>query len=428
MTQKVFVIDTCCILNDPMCIFNFDSNLVVVPLGVLDQLDNMKNRGDSVGRNSRIFSRTLDKLRSQGSLFDGVPTPKGGLIQVKAIKNEEIIQRLPIEIRQDTVDNAILGLAMEIGGIVVTQDCNLRLKADAVGIVAQDYLSNKVNQDESYEGHTETLMDGGSINELFSVGVKTNDPYLENEVLTVRNENNLNQSVLAIFKNGVIHALPKLNAVNGIVPRNREQQFALHLLLDQTIPLVTIAGKAGTGKSLLALAAGLAGVQAKTYNKILVARSTVSVGNDIGFLPGSIEEKLNPYLAPIRDNLDVICGYATKRGDKRSAFEDLVEQGIVQAESLAHIRGRSIPNQYFIIDEAQNMTQHEAKTVITRCGEGTKIVLLGDGSQVDSPYLDAENNGLSYVIDKMKESPLAAHISLHKGERSALSEDAANRL
>lgn len=430
--MHTYVLDTNVLLHNPRCIFSFDENTVLIPLASLDELDRFKTKSDELGRNARAVARLLDELRTQGSLLDGVNTPSGGKLFV-ATCDEETLANIPIDLSGDVVDNIILAVAISRKATLVTQDINLRIKAAALGIEAQDYRAGKVVAEESYEGHAEVVVSGEQISQLFSGGFEL-DGYYENQFLTLYCESNLNHTALGIVKSGVVHPLSKeaTAGVSRIHPQNREQVCSLHLLLDDSIPLVTLSGRSGCGKSLLTLAAGLAKVQEGVYSRLLVSKPTVSVGgskNDLGFLPGEVRSKLDPWLSPIKDSLDIICGVDSSRNkSKRSMFDDLEEQGLIQAEALSFLRGRSLQKQIFWLDECQNISPSEAKTLLTRIGNGSKVILTGDLEQIDSPYLDSENNGLAIVIDRFKESRLAGHCTLKKGIRSELSQAASELL
>lgn len=415
------------ILLDPHAHLAFNRSTVVIPLAVIEELENFKSRSDLLGKHSRMFSRSLDELSSHGSLLDGIKTETGGTIQVK-VSSKELISRLPDELSKDLIDNSILAVAIEVQGVLVTNDFNLKIKAQAVGVAAESYKTDRVSNDELDERVKEILISGEEMAMVFSGGIEANGKYHENECLLLRSESNLNQTALAIHKEGWISAINNYDeGVSRIRPQNKEQAFALHLLMDTEIPLVTITGKSGCGKTVLALAAGLAMVQEQKYQRMLVARPIAPLGGkDLGYLPGSIEEKVSPWMQPIRDNLDVIMsqGKTNRKDGDRDFLKDLETQRLVQIEPLTYIRGRSIPNQLFLIDEAQNTSKAEIKTILTRAGMGTKIVLVGDVDQCDDPYMDSHSNGLALAIAAFRDSKLGAHITLTKGVRSPLSEAA----
>ena len=436
--KKIFVVDTNVILHDPTAILRFEDNEIVLPIAVIEELDRFKKQPEMTGRNAREVSRTLDNLRQQGHLTTGVKLSNGGTLRV-ALSDRHTLKELPPELDGGVADNSILAIGMQCKQrcqcpvIVVSKDTNLRIKADALGLNAEDYETDKVDVDELYTGSTEVLVNSEQIDEFFQAGsITLAGEFLPNQDITLVDNTNPSHTALGMIEgksNKIIHlaALPKLG-VSRIQPRNREQRFALNLLLQDSIKLVTLVGKAGTGKTLLAIAAGLQKVaDEKLYTRLLISRPVVPMGKDIGFLPGDINEKLTPWMQPLYDNFDLIFGTqenAVKAGHWRRGHEELIEMGILQIEPLTYIRGRTIPQQFLIIDEAQNLTPHEVKTIITRAGEGTKVVLTGDPDQIDNPYIDAASNGLTYVVERFKHEPLAGHITLTKGERSSLAERA----
>jgi PhoH-like ATPase len=437
--KKIFVIDTNVILHDPSAIFRFEDNEVILPIAVIEELDRFKKQPEMTGRNAREVSRTLDKLRQEGHLTTGVTLSHGGTLRV-ALGDRETLKELPPELNGDSADNAILAVGMQCKHkcqcpvIVVSKDTNLRIKADALGLNAEDYETDKVDVADLYTGSTEVLVSADKITEFFQAGAITlEQEFLPNQDITLVDQANPSHTALGMVEGKSqkiipLIALPKLG-VSRIQPRNREQRFALNLLLQDSIKLVTLVGKAGTGKTLLAIAAGLQKVaDEKLYTRLLISRPVVPMGKDIGFLPGDINEKLTPWMQPLYDNFDLILGTQDSKeqpGHWRRGHEELIEMGILQIEPLTYIRGRTIPQQFLIIDEAQNLTPHEVKTIITRAGEGTKVVLTGDPDQIDNPYVDAASNGLTYVVERFKYEPLAGHITLTKGERSSLAERAA---
>ena len=435
--KKIFVVDTNVILHDPTAILRFEDNEIVLPIAVIEELDRFKKQPEMTGRNAREVSRTLDTLRKQGHLTTGVKLSNGGTLRV-ALGDRHTLKELPAELDGGVADNSILAVGMQCKQqcncpvIVVSKDTNLRIKADALGLNAEDYETDKVDVDELYTGTTEVLVDSVQIGEFFNAGFLTlEQEFLPNQDITLINSTNPSHTALGMVEGNskrIIHlaTLPKLG-VSRIQPRNREQRFALNLLLQDSIKLVTLVGKAGTGKTLLAIAAGLQKVaDEKLYSRLLISRPVVPMGKDIGFLPGNINEKLTPWMQPLYDNFDLIFGTeaSDKPGNWRRGHEELIEMGMLQIEPLTYIRGRTIPQQFLIIDEAQNLTPHEVKTIITRAGEGTKVVLTGDPDQIDNPYIDAASNGLTYVVERFKHEPLAGHITLTKGERSSLAERA----
>lgn len=437
--KKVFVLDTNVLLHDPMAMFRFEDNDVILPITIIEELDRFKKGSTDTGRNARYVSRTLDELRQKGSLVQGIPLDQGGHIKV-ALCHRDTLQQLPAELEGDQGDNAILAVAMEhkhhydLPVVLVSKDTNLRIKADALGLVAEDYETDKIDIDELYTGTVEVMTSAENMTLLFSEGhLRLEMPLYPNQAITLVDETNPTHTALAFVKgdSGKVVPIGKLPhaGVSRIHPRNREQRFAFELLLQDDISLVTLVGKAGTGKTLLAIAAGVQKVaDERLYSRLLIARPIVPLGRDIGYLPGDIGEKLNPWMQPLYDNFDLIFGTQDMRGRPdhwRRGHEEMIDQGLLQIEPLTYIRGRTIPKQFLIVDEAQNLTPHEVKTILTRAGDGTKIVLTGDPDQIDNPYVDAASNGLTYVVERFKGEALAGHITLYKGERSALAERSA---
>jgi PhoH-like ATPase len=318
--------------------------------------------------------------------------------------------------------------------VFVTKDTNLRIKADAVGLVAADYESDKVSIEELYAGTSEVMVRKDEVDRFFGQGYLDLDgDYLPNEGITLVEETNPSHTGIGRYQGALARVVPLIRTPKeglwGIHPRNREQQFALDLLLNDDIQLVTLVGKAGTGKTLLAIAAGLhKAADEGDYSRLLVSRPIFPLGRDLGFLPGDVEEKLAPWMQPIFDNVELLLGMVDERGKRKRGYKELEEMGLLEIEPLTYIRGRSIPKQFMIVDEAQNLTPHEIKTIITRAGEGTKIVLTGDPYQIDNPYVDSSSNGLTYAVEKFKGQEIAGHVTLTKGERSPLAELAANLL
>ncbi|MGV2829488.1 PhoH family protein [Myxosarcina sp. GI1(2024)] len=437
--KKIFVIDTNVLLHDPTAIFRFEDNDIVIPIAVIEELDSFKKQSQMTGRNAREVSRTLDELRAYGNLTKGVNLDNGGTLRV-ALGDRASLKKLPPELNGDLADNSILVVALQCQQqcqcpvVVISKDTNMRIKADAVGLNAADYETDKVNVKELYTGALEILVDEVTIERLFQEeAVVIDRELLPNQDVTLVDAANPAHTALAMAVGNSniltpLIKLPKLG-VSRIQPRNREQRFALNLLLQDTIQLVTLVGTAGTGKTLLAIAAGLQKVaDEKIYHRLLISRPVVPMGRDLGYLPGDINEKLTPWMQPLYDNFDLIFDTKDtkdKPGHWRRGHEELIELGLLQIEPLTYIRGRTIPHQFLIIDEAQNLTPHEVKTIITRAGEGTKIVMTGDPDQIDNPYVDAASNGLTYVVERFKHEPLAGHITLYKGERSSLAERAA---
>ncbi len=435
--KQVYVLDTNVLLHDPSAMMRFGDNDVILPITIIEELDRFKKQPEMTGRNARQASRTLDTLRQRGHLIQGIKINGGGFLRV-ALCDRHTLAELPAELEGDKGDNEILAVAMELREkcqcpvVLVSKDTNLRIKADALGLEAQDYEIDKVAIEDLYTGSAEVFVNPAVIDLMFKQGgISLEQETHPNQLLTLVNESNPDHTALAIVEGttGKVIPLNKLphSGVSHIQPRNREQKFALELLLRDSIPLVTLVGKAGTGKTLLAIATGLQKVvEEGTYSRLLISRPVIPMGRDIGYLPGDISEKLTPWMQPLYDNFDLIFSSETlgKRGRWHQGYEDLMQQGLLQIEALTYIRGRTLPQQFLIVDEAQNLTPHEVKTILTRAGEGTKIILAGDVDQIDNPYVDAESNGLTYVVERFKDDPLAGHITLTKGERSKLAERA----
>ena len=437
--KKVFVLDTNVLLHDPTAIFKFQENEVILPITIIEEIDRFKKQSEVTGRNARQVSRTLNQLRQQGQITTRIPINDGeGSLRV-ALCDKETLQQLPAELEGDKGDNEILAVALELKQqcqcpvVLVSKDTNLRIKADALGLLAQDYETDKVDLQELYTGTGEVMIDADEMAKVFKEGfMQLEGDFFPHQTLTLIDAAKPSHTALAIVTGDKKKIIPltKLphQGISRIQARNREQRFAFELLLQDEIQLVTLVGKAGTGKTLLAIAAGLDKVTERKYSRLLIARPVIPMGRDLGYLPGDVKEKLNPWMQPLYDNFDYIFG-ASDNKDKpshwRRSYEELTEQGLLEIEALTYIRGRTIPNQYMIVDEAQNLTPHEVKTILTRAGEGTKVILTGDPEQIDNPYIDSASNGLTYVVEKFKTEPLAGHITLIKGERSSLAERAA---
>ena len=441
--KKNYVLDTNVLLHDPRALFQFKENNVIIPIYVVEEIDKFKRDLSELGRNARQVSRDLDAFRVEGgSLTEGVPLEGGGMLRVMFTQKQ-----LPQEMMNGhLVDNRILALAVDIKErepnyrcVFVTKDINLRIRSDALGIPTEDYRNDKIEQSELYMGVREVDVAKGDIDSFYAHGelqlpaVDGSSGICPNEFALLRDREAPNHTALSKYNASKARFVPLLKSLKegawGLRPRNKEQSFALDLLLNDEIKLVTIVGKAGTGKTLLAIAAGLhKTMEEQVFQKMLVSRPVYPLGKDIGYLPGTVEDKLNPWMQPIYDNVEFLMGLS--RADKKAgrSYRELIDLGMVAIEPLTYIRGRSIPNQYIIVDEAQNLTPHEVKTIITRVGDNTKIVLTGDPYQIDNPYVDATNNGLIHVVNKFKNEKLAGHITLTKGERSALAELASNVL
>jgi PhoH-like ATPase len=434
--KKTFVLDTNVLLHDPYAIHKFREHNVIIPLVVVEEIDKFKRDQNEVGRNARTISRLLDKEREKGSLNLGVKLNDGGTLKV-------VIQNEPVKIgsnSQPSADNFILGVAVTYSNekhhdcILVTKDTNLRIKADALGIPAQDYRNDKVEMDELYSGYRELAVEREYIDQLHRdhQAPLPNADLLVNQFVVLSNQNNPSQSSIARVSPEGDRLIPanSLQEIWGIKPLNLEQRLAMEILLDPKIKLVTLIGKAGTGKTLLAIAAGLHQVvDESAFHRLLVARPVLPLGKDLGYLPGDVDEKLKPWMQPIFDNLEFILSCNLKDHQKgQPSYQYLFDKGWLQVEPLTYMRGRSIPNQFLIVDEAQNLTPHEVKSVITRAGHNTKIILTGDPHQIDNPFLDTTTNGITYLVQRFKGQPIYGHVTLVKGERSTLAELASNLL
>ena len=443
--KKIFVLDTNILLSNPNSLFKFEDNDIVIPISVIEEVDKFKKDQSENGRNAREVSRILDRLRSRGSLSAGIPLSleesKSGLLFVYIGDSMDLLP----QVLEDNTDNHILSIALTLQRkfqekrqvLVITKDSNLRIKSDAFGISSADFEADKVDISESFSGIKHLDLSPQSMNELcMKKELKVDTAlYPNNFVAFHENENEKEkQGLYGVYnekKETVCLLDPIKESTWGVRPRNLEQICGLHALLDDDIKLVTMTGGAGTGKTLLAVAAGLKKTTDEdVYQKLLVARPIFAMGKELGFLPGDLEEKLNPWMQPIYDTLDFLLGDGINSGQKKSSksYQELIHQGMLAIEPLTYIRGRSLPNSFFVIDEAQNLSPHEIKTILTRAGEGTKVVLTGDPKQIDSPYMDSTNNGLTYVIERFKSYSLSAHITFKHGERSELASLAAKAL
>lgn len=439
---KTFVLDTNVILHDPTCINHFQENNIIIPLSVIEELDHFKRGNQVINLNAREFARTLDSITGN-EIFNGGVSLGRGKGKVRIVITKGLAKEIHDVFREDNVDHRVLSAAYESANdsknkfrtILVSKDVNLRMKAKALGIPAEDYTTDRVlNVEELYSGKSiiedfddNILQELYSSNEITAKKVlrKIKTELVPNKYFILRNSS---RSALA----HVDKELEKIRRIDkqimyGIKPRNAEQTFAVDALANHDIPLVSMTGKAGTGKTLLALASALQ--VRKNYRQIYIARPVVPLSNkDIGYLPGDVESKLAPYMQPLWDNLKVIQDQFPETDKNYQLINNMIKEEKLVIEPLSYIRGRSLQRIYFIVDEAQNLTPHEIKTIITRAGEGAKIVLTGDIYQIDHPYLDAQSNGLSYLIEHFKGQKLYAHVNLEKGERSELAELASNLL
>jgi PhoH-like ATPase len=437
MSDKFFVLDTNVLLHNSQAITSFGDNTVVLPMTVIEELDKFKKNNDELGRNARHVIRSLDSLRVQGSLGKGVPTESGGTVWITMEKEEANGPCIDLTIP----DNRIIATAYNLFKqgkrvIFVSKDINARLKADAMGIEVADFEKEKTDFDQLYTGWRRLLVEPAIISQLHHEKKLQldNEEFLPNEfILLVDATNDKHTSIGRAVDS---HQLKPLNPVFesawNLHPRSMEQRAALELLMDPEVALVSLVGQAGTGKTLLALAAGLANtLKSNRYEKLLVSRPVIPLGRDIGYLPGTKDEKMKLWMQPIFDNLSYLMGLTN--GGKQDASTELgithlLRDDQLELEALTYIRGRSISRQYVIIDEAQNLTPHEVKTIISRAGEGTKMVLTGDPEQIDNPYLDASSNGLTYTVERLKGHESCGHITLSRSERSHLASLAAEYL
>jgi len=438
LKEKILVLDTNVLLTDSNSILNFEEADIAIPLKVLDEIDKHKKRQDSVGMHARSIIRKLDQLREDGNLFEGVDIGPGKVF----VKGYDPF-KLPDDLDIENPDNQIIATALSLKAeneesnvVLVSRDINMRVKCDALNIACEDYSNDQVVEDIEglYTGLAECLVDDQMVDSVYKdegVYIDPDEADLQpNQFVMLISNSNEKKSALVRFTS-YDKPVEKVDSFKkgiwGVRPKNKEQNFALDLLTDPDIPLVTIIGKAGSGKTLLALACGLQQCFGETandrkYSRVIVTKPVEPVGKDIGFLPGTMEEKMMPWVAPIQDNLKNLMG------NDKVTLDMYMDEGKIEVEAMTFIRGRSIANAFIIIDEAQNMTKHEIKTVLTRVGEGTKIVLTGDIEQIDNVYLDETTNGLTYVIDRFKDQCSAGHITLVKGERSKVATLAARLL
>lgn len=435
---KIYLLDTSVLLHRPEAIFSFGENQVVIPVVVLDELDNFKRGSMEINRNARHVIGLFDELRSRGPIFEGVQLDNGGQLKVDTERGRASRAILPHGFEKNA-DNYILATAVGIKEdtpdrkvILVTKDINMRVKAEALGLLAQDYRADQlVDPDEMYTGHAEVVVPQEMIDQMYKEktvsvngSLSKDQTFYPNQFLMLVSADSPSITALTRYDGDSLELLrdPR-HDIWGIRPLNREQRYAVELLLDDSIPLVTLAGKAGTGKTILAIAAGLQKVvNDKLFRRLSIYRPVVPMGRDIGYLPGTEQEKLTPWMQPIFDNLEFLLNEGDRKNRGTSKLDYLIDSNVLDIKALTYIRGRSLPHQFIIVDEAQNLTPHEVKTIVTRVGHGTKLVLTGDPYQIDSPYLDSTSNGLTHVVERFRGEKMAAHVTLTKGERSPLAE------
>ena len=439
MKKSIYVLDTSVFLTNANSVYSYGQNDIVVPMKVLEEIDKHKKRQDSVGSNARTIIRIFDDLREVGSLYEGVSLgeEKGTLIvRPSAI---DIHAYLPDDLSPDVPDHKIIATAMQEREktpdndvTLVSRDVNMRVICDALGLPTEDYNPDQVLEsgDQVYTGYKEVLVNDNVIDDFYAANPielpeEDKNNIFPNQFVMLKSNISESRTALTRYTNDVnpLRMLMKRKNFFGISPRNREQNFAMDLLFDKSIPVVTLLGSAGTGKTLCALSAGLEQVlQTEDYTRLIVSRPIQPLGKAIGFLPGTMEEKMAPWLTPIQDNLQFLMG------NDKLMLQEYLDRGTIEMEAITYIRGRSISKAFIIIDEAQNLTRHELKTIITRVGEDSKLILTGDIEQIDNVYVDETSNGLTYAVEKFKEHSLGGHVTFSKGERSAVATLAAKIL
>ena len=443
---KNYILDTNVLIHDPESIYKFQDNNVVIPIIVIEELDNMKNREGMPGFQARNAAREINKVRSKGSLSDGVKLPGGGLLKIEL--NHTDYSKMPVGFDKDKNDNKIIAVAKaymaeypEIPTVLVSKDLYLSIKGESLGVVIQDYENDKVKVEELYSGYCETKMSSSDIDRIYKGGLPASEcscgPIFPNQFVHIKSTDNISHEVLAICKSGILIPLKyQNNPAWGLTPLNREQRMAFELLMDPDIPFVTITGGAGSGKTIMATAVALQKViEEEVYRKIVFVKPVVPTGNDIGYLPGTEEEKLRPWMGAFYDAIDNLFGSKMRRKEKVSKMdnqkpnftvdsfiEDYRQQGILETKSFTYMRGRTLTDSLVIVDETQEITPHLAKMMLTRAGFGSKFVFIGDptNSQIDNLLVDERSNGLVYTMEKMKPFDISGHVTLNKVERSPL--------
>ena len=430
------ILDTNVYLTEANSLFSFGRANIAIPSVVLDEIDRHKHRQDTAGLNARTMNRVLDKLRTKGSLSTGVPLGTG---KGKVFAAQLDPRYIPSGMDNSDSDNKIIAIALRLKTeghdiAVISRDLNMRVKCDSFGLECYDYQPQQAVKsiDNLFDGTTEIIVSDDLVEQFYG----DQDVFLEeqkkklypNQFLVIRSEKDSKKSAICRYTNETspLRKIFSYRDIWGLSAKNKEQKYAMDLLFDKNIDIVSLTGQAGTGKTLIAAASGLEQVLNSTksqggYDKLIITRPVQPMGRDIGFLPGTLEEKMMPWIAPLRDNLEYLFG-------DKTALDMQMEQGIIEIEAMTYIRGRSISNAFMIVDEAQNLTTHELKTIITRVGHGTKLVLTGDVQQIDNSYVDAVSNGLTYAVEKFKEYEISGHVTLHKGERSKLATLAAEIL
>jgi PhoH-like ATPase len=439
--KRKVVVDTNVILFDAHAVFKFIESDVYIPISVIEEIDRFKRDIGENGRNARQFSRFIDVLRSEGALAKGVPLKKSkSTLFVNLDLNYDV--EMPTDLDPQKADNRILATALSLQKQypdarveLITKDTNLRIKADVFGVNANDYEPDSVDVEAMYSGMLELELESALVDQFFTekkLAPQGDMKLVANQYIVLKDKSNSTHSALGRYSlqmGAIVPLLQPSQSVWGIFPRNVEQSFALDCLLNDEILFVSLVGKAGTGKTLVALAAGLyKTLDEGKFQRLLVSRPIFPMGKDIGYLPGDVEQKLNPWMQPIFDNVEFLMGSDGSAKKAAGRAQELINQGMLNIEPLTYIRGRSIPKQYLIVDEAQNLTPHEIKTIVTRAGLGTKVVLTGDVYQIDNPYVDSATSGLTHAVERFKNQQIAAHVTMTKGERSELAELASNLL
>ncbi|MCK9567357.1 PhoH family protein [Candidatus Pacearchaeota archaeon] len=434
--KKNYILDTNVLIHDPQSIFKFEDNNLYIPIYVLEELDKLKSEPSIRGRNSREACRILDDLRCQGSLSKGIYIEDGKLT-IYVPKERKVIN---VALDSKSMDSAILQCSLElqesseIKTILVTMDVNLRIRAESIGIQTASYESQSVDVNTLENEVKEVIVTKGALDEFYAIGsIPLSEDLFINASVLLKDEISGATALGRIKLENGQRLVKKLNIPNnimGLKPRNVEQKFAFDLLLDDSIKFVTLMGTAGSGKSILSVSAALYSIfENNIYTKLLVSRPVMPMGKDIGYLPGTADEKLRPFMQPIYDNIDyILMSSGARKKYKIDSCQKLFDDNIIEIEPLVYIRGRSIINQIMILDEAQSLSQHEIKTIISRCGDNTKLIFTGDIEQIDNPYVNKESNGLTAAIKSIRDNPIVGHILLEKGERSALADLAVKHL